>query len=264
MKTVTSKDGTRIAFEQAGTGPALIIVDGAMCYRASGPSGPLAALLTSHFTLYTYDRRGRGESGDTAPYAIEREIEDIEAMINEAGGSAFVYGSSSGAALALEAAKTIPGIKKLALYEAPFIVDDSRTPLPEDNAAHFKSLIAADRRAEAVSLFMKQVEVPAFFVFLMRFMPPWKTLKAVAHTLPYDLTIVGPNQVGKPLPEKRWDNVKMPTLVMDGGKSPKWMRNGVKALANNLSNAKYRTLEGQTHLLKPEAVAPVLQEFFAS
>jgi pimeloyl-ACP methyl ester carboxylesterase len=264
MSTVKSKDGTTIAFDKIGTGPALILVDGALCYRKSSPNSALATLLAPHFTVYTYDRRGRGESGDTAPYAVEREIEDLEALVSKAGGSAFVYGISSGAALALEAAKVIPGIKKLALYEAPFIVDGSREPLPEDNVACFNELIAANRRGDAVSRFMKQVEVPAFFVFLMRFMPAWKTLTALAHTLPYDLSITGGNQIGKPLPTNRWTSVTMPTIVMDGGKSPKWMRSGMKSLSTILPGAKYRTLEGQTHLLKAEAMAPVLQEFFAS
>src|SRR5215471_21161927 len=123
MPTVTSKDGTRIAYDREGQGPALILVDGAMCYRTSGPAKPLAKLLTNDFTVITYDRRGRGESGDTAPYVTEREVEDIDALIQMAGGSAFVYGVSSGAALALEAANHLTGIRKLVLYEAPFVVD---------------------------------------------------------------------------------------------------------------------------------------------
>src|ERR1700730_9401146 len=132
MKKVLSKDGTLIAFDRSGNGEAIILVDGALCYRASGPSGPMAALLAEHFTVFTYDRRGRGDSGDTAPYAVEREVEDIDALIKEAGGDAFAYGVSSGAALALEAANRGLPIKKLVLYEAPFIVDDSRPPLPAD------------------------------------------------------------------------------------------------------------------------------------
>ena len=128
MPTVISKDGTPIAFERSGSGPALILVDGALCYRAFGPMPQLAALLARDFTVYTYDRRGRGESGLTAPFAVEREVEDIAALLEEAGGAACVYGISSGAALALEAANRSPGIRKLALYEAPFIVDGSRPP----------------------------------------------------------------------------------------------------------------------------------------
>src|SRR6266850_5741744 len=171
MEKVHSKDGTPIAFDRSGEGPPIILVDGALCYRASGPSGPLAALLAQNFTVFTYDRRGRGDSGNTASYAVEREVEDIEALVHEAGGSAFVYGISSGAALALEASNRGLAIKKLALYEAPFIVDDSRPPIPDDYLARLNGLLASDRRGDAVKLFMKLVGVPAIFVAIMRFMP---------------------------------------------------------------------------------------------
>jgi pimeloyl-ACP methyl ester carboxylesterase len=263
MNTLRSKDGTSIAFDRSGHGPAVILVDGALCYRASGPSGPLAALLREHFTVFTFDRRGRGDSGDTAPYAVEREVEDIEALINEAGGSAFVYGVSSGAALALEAAKQGLAIKRMALYEAPFIVNDSRPPIPKDFVEQLDRLIAADREGDAVRLFMKLVGVPAMFIVLMRFMPAWSKLTAVAHTLPYDITLVQDYQRGKPLPAARWASTTVPTLVMEGGKSPEWMRQGVQALASVLPNARLRTLEGQTHMVKPNVLAPALLEFFA-
>jgi pimeloyl-ACP methyl ester carboxylesterase len=262
MKKVRSKDGTSIAFDRAGRGPALILVDGALCYRASGPSGPLAALLAQNLTVFTYDRRGRGDSGDTAPYAIEREVEDLAALVQEAGGSAFVYGISSGAALALEAANHVPGIKKLALYEAPFIVDDTHRPMPDTYLPELKGLIASDRRSAAVKFFMKWVGVPGIFVALMPLLPVWSKLKAVAHTLVYDITLVKDNQRGQPLPAARWNSVTIPTLVADGGKSPAWMRNAMRALAGVLPNAKHRTVEGQTHMLKAEAIAPVLVEFF--
>ncbi len=264
MKKVLSKDGTPIAFDRLGQGPAVILVDGALCYRASGPMGPLAALLAPHFTVFTYDRRGRGDSGDTAPYSVEREVEDIEALIKEAGGSALVYGVSSGAALALEAANHGAAIRKLALYEAPFIVDDSRSPIPDDYLAQLNKLIASDRRADAVRFFMKLVGVPAIFIVLMRFMPAWSKLKAIAHTLPYDITIVQDNQKGKPLPAKRWASVTVPTLVVDGGKSPPWMRLAMRALADVLPNPKRRTLDGQTHMVNPKVLAPALVEFFTA
>lgn len=263
MNTVTSRDGTAIAFEKTGQGSAVIVVEGALCYRASGPSRPLARLLARHFTVYTYDRRGRGDSGDTASYAVEREVEDIEALIAEAGGAAFVYGISSGAALALEAATRPMGITKLALYEAPFIVDDGRPRVPEDNLARIGALVAAERRGDAVKYFMRQVGVPAPFIALMRFMPVWSKLKAVAHTLPYDFAILDGNQASKPLPTGRWSAVTTPALVMDGGKSEPWMRHATRALADALPDAQYRTLPGQTHMLKPEALAPILVEFFA-
>lgn len=262
MEKVPSRDGTLIAFDRSGEGPPIILVDGALCYRASGPMGPLAALLARHFTVLTYDRRGRGDSGDTAPYAVEREVEDIEALIKAAGGSAFVYGISSGAALALEAANRGLAIKKLALYEPPLIVDNSRPPLPEDFLAQLNERIATNRRGDAVRLFMKLVGMPAVFVALMRFMPGRSRLEAVAHTLVYDITIMKDNQTGKALPVGRWSSVTLPTLVVDGGKSPAWMRNAMQALADVLPNAKRRTLERQTHMVSPKVLAPVLVEFF--
>jgi pimeloyl-ACP methyl ester carboxylesterase len=260
-RTTTSRDGTTIAFSKVGTGPALIIVDGALCYRENGPATELASLLTQHFTVFTYDRRGRGKSGDRAPYAVEREVEDIAALVNEAGGTAFVWGTSSGAVLALEAANRLSGIKKLALYEAPFIVDDSRSTT-DDDWDWIAEAVAADRRSDAIKLFLKSVGVPGCVRTLMPLMPMWSKLKAVARTLPYDGAIVRDNQRGKPLLASRWAPVTVPTLVMDGGKSPTWMRHANRSLATVLPNAQYRTLEGQTHMLKPKAHAPILVEFF--
>jgi pimeloyl-ACP methyl ester carboxylesterase len=256
-----SKDGTAIAFDSVGGGSPVILVDGALCYRATGSSRPLAKLLAQHFTVFTYDRRGRGESGDTAPYAVEREVEDIEALVDEAGGAAFIWGISSGAVLALEAANSLTGIKKVALYEAPFIVDDSH-PVTKDDWVRINEAVAANRRNDAVKLFLKLVGLPAFFIALMRLMPVWSKLKAVAHTIPYDGAIVQDNQRGKPLPADRWTSVTAPTLVLDGGKSLGWIRQANRALANVLPNAKHCTLEGQKHMVKAEALAPALVEFF--
>jgi pimeloyl-ACP methyl ester carboxylesterase len=260
---VISKDGTVIAFDRIGHGPPLILVDPALCRRAMGPSTPLAKLLAPHFTVFTYDRRGRGESGDTPPYAVEREVDDLEAVLDAAGGTAFVWSPSSGAALALDAANRLAGIKKLALYEAPFIVDDSRPPT-RDNWIRINAAVEAGRPSDAVKEFMKSVGVPAFIIALMRLMPVWPKLKAAAHTLPYDGAIVQDCQRGEPLPADRWSSVTVPTLVMDGGKSSAWIRNANRALANILPNAEYRTLEGQTHIVKGKAHVPVLVEFFKS
>src|SRR5262249_4486598 len=156
-------------------------------------------LLARHFTVFTFDRRGRGKSGDTPPHSLEREIEDIEALLAVAGGEAFVWGASSGAALALEAACRFPGIRELALYEAPFIVDDSRAPTKE-YWTRIGEAVAAGRRGEAVKLFLRAVGAPAFFIALMPLMPVWSKVKAAAHTLPYDGAIVEENQRGEPLP----------------------------------------------------------------
>jgi pimeloyl-ACP methyl ester carboxylesterase len=264
MKKARSKDGTSIAFDQTGQGPPLILVDGALCYRANGPMAPLAKLLAPRFTVFTYDRRGRGDSTDTRPYAVEREVEDIEALLKEAGGAAFVYGTSSGAALALEAGARLANIRKLALYEAPFIVDNTRPPQPADLNERMSGLIESNRRGDAVKLFMKIVGVPAFGIAMMRLMPVWSKLTAVAHTLPYDFAILDDNWYGKPLAAARWASVKMPTLVTAGGKSPAWMQNAMQALAGVLPSAQHRTLERQNHMVKPQVLAPVLEEFFAA
>jgi pimeloyl-ACP methyl ester carboxylesterase len=262
MKKILSNDGTAIAFERTGRGPALVFVDGAMCYRASGPSRSLATALAGHFTVFTYDRRGRGDSSDSGPYDVQREVDDLDAVIREAGGQAVVLGVSSGAALALEAANRGVPMTRLALYEAPFIVDDTRPAVSDEFVSQLSATLASGHRSAAVKMFMKLVGVPGIFIMLMRVMPAWPKLTAVAHTLPYDLTIVGPYQKGRPLPATRWRGATMPTLVMDGGKSPAWMRNATRALASVLPNSTYRTLDGQTHMIKPKALAPPLIEFF--
>lgn len=191
MGKVISKDGTAIAFDKSGQGAAIILVYGAFTVRSQPTMVQLAALLAPHFTVFNYDRRGRGESGDTHPYAVEREVEDLAALIKEAGGSASVWGWSSGAALALEAAARGLAITKLALYEAPYIVDDSRPPLPKDCVTQITEMIASGRRGDAVEYFMtRTAEAPAAWVAQMRNTPMWPELEAVAHTLIYDLAIM--------------------------------------------------------------------------
>jgi pimeloyl-ACP methyl ester carboxylesterase len=263
MYTVASKDDTIIVFDRSGTGPALILVGGATVTRAF--LAPLAAALASRFTVYAYDRRGRGDSGDTAPYAVAREIEDLAAVIAAAGGAAFVFGHSSGAVLALEAARTLPGtVAKLAMYEPPFIVDDSRPPLPADYVPRLNAFIAAGRRADAVALFMSVVAgVPAEFVAQMHDSPHWAASEAVAHTIAYDDTIMGETMSGSPSPLQKYAAVTVPTLVIDGGASPAFMHHGAQALVDVLPHARLRTLEGQDHGPAPEILVPALEAYFA-
>ncbi|HEX6360007.1 alpha/beta hydrolase [Actinophytocola sp.] len=261
MNTVVSADGTRIAYEVSGDGPPLIIVDGAMCSRASGPARPLAAELATDFTVYAYDRRGRGDSPN-AEFTPEREIEDIATLVKEAGGAAYLFGSSSGAMLALEAANEGVGATKLAMYEPPIITDDQHAPAPESALDDMRDLIAHDRRGDAVATFMRSVDVPGFVVAIMRLLPMWKKLKGVAHTLPNDLMLVEGLRQGRPLPTDRWTSATMPTLVGNGGKSPAYLRNSAAAMARVLPNATHTTLPGQTHLVKAKALAPVLRDFF--
>lgn len=261
MSTILSKDGTVIAFDELGNGEPIILVDGALCSRAFGPLPKLAQLLAPHFTVFNYDRRGRNESGDTPPYAVEREVEDIEALIAKSGGSASVFGTSSGAALALAAAARGANIKKLALYEPPFVAGRSARTAPPDSEAQLKRLIAAGRRGDAVKFFMvDMVGMPAIFAYIIRVLPIWPKLKAVAHTLPYDAAVLGDFS----LPKERAASVAVPTLVIGGEKSPVELRSAVSAVAETVPYAKLRMLKGQTHNVSVKVLAPVLVEFFGT
>ena len=211
--------------------------------------------------MYAYDRRGRGASGDTPPYAAERDVEDLVAVIRAAGGSAGVFGHSSGAVLALDAAARDVGVTKLALYEPPFIVEGE--PMRADFADQLAGLVAADRRGDALVLWMRStVRMSDEAIGQARTQPWWPAVEALAHTTPYDATITAPYMTGRPLPARRWSNVTMPTLVLDGEVSPSFLREGAKALAGILPNATSNTFPGQGHGAPPEMVAPVLTAFF--
>jgi pimeloyl-ACP methyl ester carboxylesterase len=259
----TSADGTRIAYESVGQGPALLIVEGALCHRAMGSYKALAPALADHFTVTGYDRRGRGESGPgEAAYDVQREVEDLIAVLEAVGPDVFVFGASSGAALALEAARQGVAIRALATYEAPFIIDDTHAPNDLDLPERIEALVAADRRGDAVKTFMKVVGAPAPMVAVMPLFPVWKGLKAVAHTLAYVFRIVLPFEQAKPLPAGHYASVAVPTLVIAGGKSPEYMRNAQAAIAEQVPGARLETLPGQTHMIKAKATAPVLLEHF--
>jgi pimeloyl-ACP methyl ester carboxylesterase len=258
VDSVTSKDGTTIAFDRLGSGPPVILVSGGSVDR--GSNAGVADILSSDFTVFNYDRRGRGPSGDTPPYAVEREIEDIDAVVTAAGESAYLYGSSSGAVLALYAAEKLPGrITKLALWEPPFILDPSARP-PADQVEQYNKMLAEGRRGDAAQYFMeKVVRMPAEFVASARSQPWWAANEALAHTLPYDATIMGDYS----LPEDRARAVTIPTLVLDGGASFGFMGPTADALAKVLPRGERRTLAGQEHNIDPNVLAPALKEFFA-
>ncbi len=257
MEHVTSNDGTPIAYDKLGSGPAVILVCGGSVDRTSNAG--LVEVLATHFTVYNYDRRGRGESGDNQEYTIEREIEDIAAVAAAAGGTAYLYGTSSGAALAAEAARTLPGtITKLALWEPPFSLEESSRP-PEEQVERYDELIAAGRRGDAVEYFMtKVVGLPPEFVAYARTQPFWQAQEVLAHTLAYDATIMGDYS----LPVERAAAVTIPTLVIAGGMSFPFMRETAQALADVLPDGQHRILEGQEHNVDPAVLAPVLVEFF--
>jgi pimeloyl-ACP methyl ester carboxylesterase len=260
MKHMRSADVTTIAYNQTGTGPAVILVDGALGYQSLGFMAPLATTLSSHFTVITYDRRGRGESTDTQPFALEREIEDIEALINESGGEAYVYGISSGAALALEATiKLGHKVKKLALYEAPYDSDDTRRQAFRTYRKQLAEVLAEGRQGDALGLFMLFVGMPPDHLEGARRQPMWPAWEAVAHTLPYDAAALGEDGS---VPTEKAARVTVPTLVMDGSASFPLMHTTAVALAKALPNGEHRRLAGQTHEVEAHVLAPVLIEFF--
>jgi pimeloyl-ACP methyl ester carboxylesterase len=236
----------------------LVLVDGAMCYRGAGPARPLAARLQDSFTVYTYDRRGRGESSDTMPYAAAREVEDLQAVIAQAGGEAYVYGISSGAALALATAAAGPGIAKLALFEPPFMGEVEDGTRIKEYTERLHELLDAGRKGDAVALFMTNVGIPAQAVDGMRSQPGWAMLEAIAPTLAYDDEVLA----GGIVPRDLTSTIAVPALVLAGGASPEGLQQAAKATADALAAAEYRTLDGQTHDVAPEALAPVLVEFF--
>ncbi|GAA4427287.1 alpha/beta fold hydrolase [Actinokineospora soli] len=261
MPHTTSADGTRIAYTATGSGPALVLVDGALCHRAFGPSADLVKALAPDFTVYAYDRRGRGESGDTEPYSVDKEIDDLAAVIEAAGGEAALLGLSSGGVLALDAAHRLDSVTRVAVYECPFIVDGTHQPRPATLIDDMDSLIAQDKRGEAVTSFMRMVGTPGFAIAIMKLTPVWKKLKAVAPTIRYDYRVLGDTGRGAPLPADRWADVKSPVLAMDGGKSPDYLRNAMRMLADVLPNAEHRSLPGQTHMVKAAVLAPVVGQF---
>jgi pimeloyl-ACP methyl ester carboxylesterase len=258
MRTTLSADGTKIAFELAGQGPPVILVVGAFNDRSAG--APLARALESHLTVLNYDRRGRGASGDTQPYTVEREVEDLDALIREAGGAARVFGYSSGAHLALAAAAHGLNITKLALYDAPFIVGDDVPRPPKDIAAQLAELISSNRRGDAVELYQTRlVGIPEQVVVQLRDAPFRPALEAIAHTLVYDALVVGDLR----LPTAQLRSIKAPTLVVYGTESPALMGSAAKALVEALPDGHVRALDGQTHDIVPTVLAPVLLDFFA-
>ena len=219
----------------------------------------LAPLLAKHFTVYYYDRRGRGDSTDMQPYSPAKEVEDIAALVNEAGGSAFLAGLSSGAALTLLAAESGLNLPKIALYEPPYVYEKNSAQSKINHNANLTSLLAAGKRGDAVKYFMvKMVGAPALFGFIMQLMPMFKKLKAVAHTLPYDTAVMGDFTV----PEERISGINVPALVAGGGKSPENLRTAVARITSALPNGTLRMLEGESHNVKAEKLAPVLMEFF--
>ncbi|WP_431676392.1 alpha/beta fold hydrolase [Kitasatospora sp. KL5] len=263
MTSVVSADGTTIACTATGNGPAVVFVDGALCHRNFGPARAVAEQLAAHHTVYTYDRRGRGTSGDTAPYAAEREVEDLAAVIAAAGGSAAVVGISSGAALALRAASSGIGISRVAAYEPPFSTEDGQRERFTAYAAGLSADLADGRRGDAVARFMTFVGAPEPVVEQLRSSPAWPAFEAVAPTLAYDAAVLGAAS-GAGVPVDALAGITVPVLALDGGASPELLRAPARAVAAAVPGAEYRTLPDQTHEVAADVLAPVLLKFFAA
>jgi pimeloyl-ACP methyl ester carboxylesterase len=262
MDKATSRDGTAIAFDRLVDGPPVILVCGAMCDRAL--MRPTAEELAKHFTVFNYDRRGRGESGDTAPYAVEREIEDIGALVAEAGGTASVYGHSSGAGLVLRAAAHGLPVTKAALHDPPYTPDDEKARrTSREYGGNLKAILSEDRRGDAVELFMTLVGMPKEMIEGIRRTPGWAELEAMAPTLAYDSEVMGDVGRDGTIPIDQASGVTAPALVLTGGADYPWMTDVGRRLADALPNGRHRVLEGQEHSVPPEVLVPVLEEFFA-
>jgi pimeloyl-ACP methyl ester carboxylesterase len=264
MDRVTSKDGTPIAYERSGGGPAVILVGGAFVDRQE--NAPLAAELAARFTVYNYDRRGRGDSGDTLPYALERELEDLDALVAVAGGSAHLYGVSSGGALVLEAAAAGTAADRLAVYEVPYNMADDGRQRHQEYVEQLEGFLAEGRRGDAAALFMRLAGASEEMVADAKASPMWPGLEAIAPTLAYDAACMGDNQP----PAARFAKITQPTLVATGGGSPDsfvagggdFFAKAADAIAASIPHAERLTLAGQTHMVDPKALAPVLERFF--
>jgi pimeloyl-ACP methyl ester carboxylesterase len=253
-----SRDGTPLAYESTGQGPAVVLVSGAM--STGGTVAPLAVPLSDRFRVLVYDRRGRGESGDTVPYAVEREVEDLAALIEAAGGEACLCGISSGGALVLRAAASGLPVRRVAVYETPFA--DFSEHGAKERAEYTENLTATlgdGRRGDAVELFLRLAGMPEGMIQGARRSPEWAGMEAVAPTLAYDDAILGDGLV----PRDRLASVTVPVLAVAGDASPGWMRDATRAVAEAVPHGTYRSLPGQTHMVDPDALAPVLAEFFA-
>ncbi|MEV2217205.1 alpha/beta hydrolase [Streptomyces sp. NPDC050997] len=254
-KKTLSRDGTPVAYERTGQGPAVVLVSGAM--STGGTMRPLAAALSDRFDVVVYDRRGRGESGDKAPYAVDREVEDLAALIELLGGEAALYGVSSGGALALHAAASGLPVRRVAVYEVPFAVYEGGAKERAEYTERLEDALAHDRRGDAVELFLRLTGLAEEMIQGARHSPMWPGMEAIAPSLAHDNTVMGDGLV----PRDLLASLTVPVLSAAGGASPEWLREAAQAVAEAAPEGTYRVLEGQTHMVDPQALAPLLAEF---
>ncbi|MFE6332835.1 alpha/beta fold hydrolase [Streptomyces sp. NPDC057806] len=255
----TSRDGTSLAYESTGDGPAVVLVSGAMSTGAT--LAPLAGSLAERgLTAVTYDRRGRGGSGDTAPYDVAREVEDLAALIEAVGGEAALCGVSSGGALALEAAASGLPVRQVAVYETPFTVYEGGSAEWATYTERLTEALGEGRRGDAVELFLRLTGLAEAMIQGARQSPMWAGMEAIAPSLAYDAAVLGDGDV----PRERLAAIAVPVLAVAGGESPAWMREAAQAVAEAAPKGAYRSLPGQTHMVEPQVLGPALAEFFGS
>lgn len=257
MKTILSKDGTPLAYDIYGSGPALIFITGATCFRLFEPVLHDVQVIAQEFTVYNYDRRGRGDSGNTLPYVIERELEDIEAMLEAAGGKAYLYGHSSGAILALEATLRLNGkVSKLVMHDPAYASDEADQNEFEKMGQELEALLAKGKNEEAISFFLQGIGLPPEVITGMQHSPQWATMEALAPTLAYDTRLAS-----SLAPVERISQLTTPTLIVIGEESPPSIHEVAHQLGQALPKAERSQLAGQDHLADPEVLLPVLSSF---
>ncbi|MEV0298960.1 alpha/beta hydrolase [Nocardia sp. NPDC050710] len=256
MEIAVSKDGTRLAYDVVGAGPALVYITGATCFRKFRPILGDVKVFGTKFSVYNYDRRGRGDSGDTAPYAVERELEDIEAIIDAAGGKAHLYGHSSGAVLALEAALRMPDkVDRVVIYDAPYVHDETERRSYRELAEKVAGLLSDEQNGRALKVFLRGIGMPAPFVALLPAFPGWKSMKALAPTLRYD---IGLTEEVPPL--DRLAKIDVPVCISVGAKNPVGLHHVAEQLAKTIPHSTHRVIDGQDHMVSAKVLLPVLEE----
>ncbi|MBC3990080.1 alpha/beta hydrolase [Streptomyces sp. AC563] len=255
MEKIASRDGTVIAYDRVGVGPPVVVVAGASCDR--GAQATLAGALARHMTVLNYDRRGRGDSGDTAPYAVDRELEDIRALVDAAGGRASLLGLSSGAVLAARAAADGVPVGRLVLWEPPFSVDAEGRRRARAYAARLRELLAHDQRGDALALFLRQVGLSEAAIAGRRRSPYWESGVALAHTLAYDAAVMADSTP----PTGVLAQIGAPTLVLAGSRSPEPLRRAAERATASIPDSRHQVLADQDHHVDPEAIALVVARF---
>jgi len=264
MDKIISKDGTSIAFDRTGKGSALVLVDGAFCYRGYGVTPELVPLLSDFFTVYSYDRRGRGESSDIEPYSINNEVEDLKKIIEQTGEEPFICGFSSGAALLIQGIEKGIKVKKIALFEPPYVAvsPDDKVP-PDDAEMKLTNFVRQGKRGEAVKYFLTNVmgmSGIAVFLFKQFGKSLWEKNESVANTLSYDVAVMGNYSV----PKKITASINVPTIVIGGENSPRNLRKAVEAVAQSIPQSHIKLLKGQNHSVPMKMLAPCLIDFFGN